>query len=72
MERVSQFLELQTEPVSRNVVESNVKGKAEYVRTAIDVLVAEGFVNEVAGPRHAKQLSRDKPFSTSSDLVRTN
>ena len=44
MERVSRFLETQTEPASQTVVERSVEGKIEAVRRALDLLVTEGFV----------------------------
>jgi hypothetical protein len=42
MQRISEYLELQTEPVSRNSVEQNVKGKStDAKRLALDVLTHE-------------------------------
>jgi hypothetical protein len=73
MEKVSRFLEYQSEPVSRNRVENNVEGKAKNVRDAIDILVADGHIAEEAGPHNSKQLSIVKPFrAPASDLVPTS
>jgi hypothetical protein len=72
MEKVSRFLEGQTEPVSRKTIETNVTGKAEYVRAAMDALVADGYALEEDGPRKSRLLTVHKPFSTSSDLVPTS
>jgi AAA domain-containing protein len=73
MERVSQFLLKQTEPVSRNVVEKGVTGEGTYVRLAMDKLVAEGYAVEERGPRRARLLTATRPFtSSSSDLVVTS
>ncbi len=62
MQRVSVFLEQQAEPVSRNVLEAAVKGKRDYVRLAVDVLVREGYASEKPGPRKGRMLSSLKPF----------
>lgn len=51
MERVSVKLEAEIESRSKNWVEQNVDGKAEHIRTALDVLVDEGFVAREASPR---------------------
>jgi hypothetical protein len=62
MESVSRFLEEQTEPVSRNGIEHAVTGKAKFVRAAMDLLVAEGFVEERPGPRRSSLLVSAQPF----------
>jgi AAA domain len=73
MERVSKFLESRTDPASRNeiVTSPSVNGRAQYVRTAIDALLIDGFAAEVPGPRGAKLVSLLQPF-TSSHLVPTS
>jgi len=44
MERVSRYLELFSgEGHSRKDIETNVSGKTDYIRQAIDVLVSEGL-----------------------------
>ncbi len=76
MERVSLYLEQQTDAVSRNNVEKNVKGTGEYLRVAMDVLVAEGYAAETRGPRDARELQSLRTFrdttSSSSDFVGTS
>jgi hypothetical protein len=62
MERVSRYLELQSEPVSRTVTEEGVIGKVAYVRAAIDCLVREGFASETSGARGARLIASVRPF----------
>jgi hypothetical protein len=59
---VSRALEVAGEPQSRNSLETDVKGKGAYVRQAIDVLVREGFAEEVQGPRNSRLVSLVRPF----------
>ena len=61
MERVSRFLEKQAEPVSRRTIETNVKGKTDYVRQAIDCLVREEFAAETDGPLQPAPLGEALP-----------
>lgn len=57
MERISFWLRLQSEPVSRKTVEEAVKGKSNQAkRTAMDVLVREGFCVETEGARGARLI----------------
>lgn len=50
MEAVSRYLE--AEPAgSKNRIEQDVKGKAEHIRAALQVLINEGFVKPCAGVR---------------------
>jgi hypothetical protein len=46
MEKVSRFLEIQTEAVSRATIESAKLGKGEYVRAALDILEDEGHLTQ--------------------------
>jgi hypothetical protein len=62
MEKVSEYLERWGEPASRGQIEQDVKGKAEYLRRAIDVLVAEEFAVEFRGDHRAKMVKLDRPF----------
>ena len=73
MERVSTWLEGQADAVSRNEVEKNVTGEARYVRTALDALIADGYVEETAGTRRSRPVRSIKPYreSTASDCVAT-
>lgn len=63
MEKVSRDLELHAEPPSRNRIESEVIGKAEYVRLAIDTLVSEGYAVEFAGANRARLVKLERAFS---------
>ena len=49
MEKVSDYLERTGEPCPRTRIEQDVKGKTDYVRMAIDVLVREGYASEIPG-----------------------
>jgi len=71
MERISQYLEQQPEPVSRTNIETNVKGKsAEWLRKAIDALIHGGYAAEEEGPRNARLVRSIRPFTaTPSDPV---
>jgi len=70
MERVSVYLEGLTEPVGhRNIVE-HINGRNQYVRAAIEALIADGYAAEETGPRSSKLVSLLKPF-TASDCVPT-
>lgn len=81
MERVSEYLERQHEPVSRNTVELEVKGTAaEWKRKAIDRLILEGYATEQTGPRRSRLVTLTRPYrqatdphiATSSDFVGTS
>jgi hypothetical protein len=62
MERVSRFLELQSEPVSQTATETSVTGHTRWVRVAIDCLVREGWVSETTGKRNARLLLSVQAF----------
>jgi hypothetical protein len=72
MQKVSEYLVLTGDEVSRNDVESNVTGKAQYLREAMDALVADGFVSQCEGSRGARLLRSIRPFSSSSHFVPTS
>jgi hypothetical protein len=69
MEKVSRFVEAHPaeETVSRATVESEVGGKRDYVRVAMDCLVREGYLDEVSGPRNARLLSSIRPYREADD-----
>jgi hypothetical protein len=72
MVKVSHWLAEQTEPVSRNAIEKARLGKQkDYVRVAIDELVAAGYVIETAGPRNARLYESTRIF-TSPDFAPTS
>lgn len=64
MERVSHALAKMPEGASKRMIETTVSGRAETVRTAIDMLQDEGYIEIVPGPRSGQILLKlAKPFS---------
>lgn len=51
MERVSKLLEEHPSGLNKNSIETMVKGKAEVIRTALDVLISKGYVKVERGAR---------------------
>lgn len=84
MQRISEHLEEQPEPVSKHSVELAIKGAANGVRIAIGTLLRERYIEHIPGPRGAHLLASVMPYreasdpvihptsSTSSDLVSTS
>jgi hypothetical protein len=62
MQKVSRYLERQAEPVSRNMVEQHVGGKRDYLRRAMDELVASGFLIETHGANRSRLLTFVRSF----------
>jgi hypothetical protein len=60
MEHISDALMIEPSPLSFRSIGERVKGKQEYIRDALGVLVAEGFVTRTDGPRgsHLHALAR--------------
>jgi AAA domain len=70
MEKVSLYVGAQlAEPPSRNRVEENVTGKRDFVRLAIDTLLAEGYLAEEDGLRNARLLRFVKPYREADDAL---
>ena len=67
MEKLSRFLERKTEPQSRNQIEAQKLGKAEYVRKALDQLVREGYVAEFEGRHGARLVRFERSFREDED-----
>jgi AAA domain len=67
MERVSEYLASQGEPVPKGQIEENVLGKAEYVRTAISVLVDEGYARQTEGKRGAQLIEFARFYREADD-----
>ena len=68
MEGVSRHLERHDpEPQLRNQIEREVSGKGEYVRAAIDRLVAEGFAVQFEGPNRSKLVRLEHAFHEDLD-----
>lgn len=67
MEEVSKTLEAALTPLSKNAVEKAIKGKAEWVRIAIQVLIDEKFVGIENGSRNALNLKSLRPYRQEDD-----
>ena len=67
MEEVSKTLEAAMMPLSKNAVEKAIKGKAEWVRVAIQNLIDEKFVGIENGSRNALNLKSLRPYRESDD-----
>jgi hypothetical protein len=67
MEKVSAWLELQGEPVSRRTVERAISGKGEAVRAALNVLAEEGYTRELPGPKNARLVESLRPYREAED-----
>lgn len=66
MEKISRHLEDRPEPLTRNEIETDVSGKREYLRSALDHLVSEGYLLEQRGPRNARIYLSQHPFREAS------
>jgi hypothetical protein len=67
MERVSRRIEPEFEPVPLVWIEENVTGNRDARRTAVDVLVDEGFLDESKGPRGARLFRSVRPYREAED-----
>jgi hypothetical protein len=68
MEKVSSYVEVCAgDAPSRNNVEENVSGKRDFVRLAIDALLAEGYLDEKPGPRNARLLISARSYREADD-----
>ncbi|MGC0271723.1 AAA family ATPase [Pseudactinotalea sp. Z1739] len=67
MEKASRALEATAEPLSTRKAYATVRGKQEYVRAALDVLVAEGFANRHDGPNRSTLYSSNRPYRQADD-----
>ena len=67
MEEVSKVLEASTMPLSKNAVEKAIKGKAEWVRIAIQNLIDEKFIGIENGSRNALNLKLLQPYREADD-----
>jgi hypothetical protein len=62
MERISIYLEAQTEPVSKATIERDVKGTDKYKREALEALISDGYVMTEGGLRGAILCSSVTPY----------
>jgi hypothetical protein len=67
MDRVSRYLEGCTVRVSQTAIEGAVRGDDKAKRTAIDVLVAEGYASAMDGPRNSKLIESVRPYREADD-----
>src|SRR5450759_3499023 len=67
MERISEALEASTGPMSFRSIDTLVSGKQAHVVTALDSLVAEGYVTRRDGPRNSKMHTSDKTYRQALD-----
>lgn len=72
MQRVSAFLQEQTEPVSLTTVENNVQGKSrDWIRKAVQALIDDGYISESRGSRGARMLTSARAYTTTPDHAQT-
>lgn len=67
MEQISQVIERAPDPLTLRALQERVKGRKQYVGTAIDLLVSEGYVERVDGPRGAKLHRSIRPYRQEND-----
>ncbi len=67
MQRISRYLESQSEAVSRTRVLESVEGKHAALRTAIEILISEKHVIEVIGVRQARLMHVEHPYREAED-----
>ena len=67
MEAVSKVLEAAQGALSKNAIEKDVKGKAEWVRVACQVLIDEKYVGVENGARNSLNLRLLKPYREADD-----
>ena len=67
MEAVSKVLEAAQGALSKNAIEKDVKGKAEWVRVACQVLIDEKYIGIENGARNALNLKLLRPYREADD-----
>ena len=67
MEKVSIYLGAQAEPVTLRSILDSVKGNRDATVQAVNVLVAEEYADEQAGPRGARMFVSLKPYREADD-----
>ena len=70
MEKASRWLELQPEPRSRNEVEKAVGGNAGALRTGLDILTAEGWIEETKGTNRRRLVRVVTAYREDEDAAR--
>jgi hypothetical protein len=70
MKKVTDYLATQDGPVSFRHLQLHGRcGKTTYLRTALEVLVKEGYVKEESGPHNARLFSLVRPYQDTGDEV---
>lgn len=67
MENISKHLEDQTEGQSTRQIETMVQGKAAVIRQALALLVADGYVAMIPGPRSSHLHTSKRPYRQEND-----
>lgn len=67
MERASIVLEERSTPATMNILESDVGGRRDFARIAIDRLLEEGYAGETKGPNRARQIESKNPYREAED-----
>jgi hypothetical protein len=71
MEKVSVWLELQTEPATRAEVVDGLGGRKAFILKAITALVQESYAVETDGPQRSKLISTLRPYREADDHNKT-
>ncbi len=66
-ERVSDFLERATAPVSWNVIKDGVRSNREHLKSAVSILAAEGFIEVTTGARNASMHRLERRYDANAD-----
>jgi hypothetical protein len=69
MEQVSKTLEGSAMPLSKNAVEKEIKGKAEWVRIAIQTLIDEKYIVIENGSRNALNLKSVRQYREADEVI---
>ncbi|HLS00628.1 MAG TPA: hypothetical protein VK054_01385, partial [Beutenbergiaceae bacterium] len=67
MERIADALNLASEPLTFNRIEGSANSKRTHVRTALDVLIAEGYVTVTDGPNRSKLHTLEREYKQADD-----
>jgi len=67
MERISEALEVRLSPATTNHLIDGVGGKAEHKRTALTVLIDEGYIEVADGPNRSRLHTSIKPYRQADD-----
>jgi len=71
MQRISEHLEKQTAPLSQTTIVTDVPGKAEALRTALQTLVDDAYVKADPAPKKGHFYTTIRPYREASDTPNT-